>query len=36
MINWQFRFATLPRPNPHLLREDGGMRTTFVQTACAQ
>ncbi|HEY9669502.1 MAG TPA: hypothetical protein V6C91_21995, partial [Coleofasciculaceae cyanobacterium] len=32
VINWQFRFATLPRPNPHLLREDGGMRTIFVQT----
>ena len=32
MINWQFHFVPLPRPNPHLLREDGGVRTNFVQT----
>jgi hypothetical protein len=31
MINWQFRSAPLPRPNPHLLREDGGVRANFVQ-----
>lgn len=31
MINWQFRSAPLPRPNPHLLREDRGMRANFVQ-----
>ncbi len=31
MINWQFHFVPLPRPNPHLLREDGGMRTNLVQ-----